>query len=329
MTLRDPVNKVAVVFGGSGFIGRHIVPRLARRGWGVRVAVRYPSRALFLKPAGVVGQVVPVFTDLRDDASVAAVLDGADLAINLVGILAEGGRQRFSALHAEGAERITRLAKAAGIERLVHVSAIGASAESASVYAKTKAAGEAAVRTAFPEATILRPSVVFGPEDKFFNLFAGLTRVSPVLPLIGGGGTRFQPVYVGDVADAAMACLDNPATRGKTYELGGPKVYTFKEIMELVLRETRRQRWLVSVPWGLAALKARFLELLPSPMLTRDQLALMKSDNVVAAGMPGLTELGITPTAAETILPTYMVRFRPGGRFSDKRIGGGDHKVAT
>ncbi len=324
MTLRDPINKVATVFGGSGFIGRHVVQRLAQRGFRIRVAVRQPSKALFLKPAGVVGQIVPMFADLRDDASVSAAVRDADAVINLVGILYQSGRQKFAALHAEGAGRVARLAKAAGADRMIQISAIGANPDSASEYARTKAAGEVAVREAFPEATVLRPSVVFGPEDNFFNMFAGMTRISPFLPLIGGGTSRFQPVYVGDVADAVMACLDRPETRGKTYELGGPKVYTFKELLELVLSETRRKRLLLPIPWTVAGLQARLMELTPKPLLTRDQLAQLKLDNVAAPDMPGLAELGVTPTAAEVILPTYMVQYRAGGRFADRRMQGRD-----
>ncbi len=312
--------RVVTVFGGSGFIGRHLVKRLAQRDWRVRIATRNPGDALFLKPAGAVGQIVPTFANVRDDHSVAAAVDGADIVINLVGILYESGRQSFKAVHEEAAGRIARAARQAGAGRMMQISAIGAAPESRSRYARTKAAGERAVLEAFPDATILRPSIVFGPEDGFFNLFAALSRLSPVLPLIGGGRTRFQPVYVGDVADAFLACLDREESKGKTYELGGPTVYSFRELMELMLKTIGRERLLVPVPWSIAGLQAMVLGLLPKPLLTRDQLIQLKSDNVVTDGALTLADLGIDPTAAELILPTYLDRFRIGGRFAGRRI---------
>lgn len=315
--------RVATVFGGSGFIGRHLVQRLARTGTVIRVATRRPSRAGFLRTMGSVGQIVPIAVDVQDDASVATAVRDADFVINLIGILHESGRHTFQAVHAEAPGRIARAAKAAGAVRLVQVSAIGADAQSQSQYARTKAAGEQAVLEAFPEATILRPSVVFGSGDSFFNRFAAMARILPFLPLIGGGHTRFQPVYVGDVADAIMAVLNDPATRGRTYELGGPRVCTFRETLELVLQETGRRKRLVNVSWGTAEFGAKILGLLPNPPLTVDQVRQLRHDNVVNPGMPTLADLNITPTAAEVILPTYMDRFRVGGRFASQRTSGG------
>ncbi|NNG03081.1 MAG: complex I NDUFA9 subunit family protein [Inquilinus sp.] len=314
--------RVVTVFGGSGFIGRHAVKRMAARGWRVRIATRHPDDALFLKTCGAVGQIVPVFANGRDDASVAAAVDSADAVVNLVGILYESGRQTFDAVHHVAAARIARAAKATGATRMVQISAIGAAQESRSKYARSKAAGEAAVREAFPGATILRPSVVFGPEDNFFNIFAGLTRVSFFLPLIGGGRTRFQPVYVGDVADAVMAALESGDTAGKTYELGGPTIYTFRQLLELLLKTIDRERALVTVPWTVARLQAAVLGLLPKPLLTRDQVAQLKVDNVVAEGALTLADLGIEPIAAEIILPTYLHRFRAGGRIHREKAAG-------
>ncbi|MDW8444746.1 MAG: complex I NDUFA9 subunit family protein [Acetobacteraceae bacterium] len=241
--------RVATVFGGSGFIGRYIVKRLAQRGFIVRVGVRDPDRANFLKPMGALGQIVPMAASVREEAAVSALVAGAQVVINCVGILYETGSQTFQALHAEAPGRIGRAAAAAGAKHVVHVSAIGADAASPSVYARTKAEGEAALRAVFPEAVVLRPSIVFGPEDNFFNQFAALAQVLPALPLFGGGTTRFQPVYVGDVADAAMAALDRAEAAGKTYELGGPRVYSFREILEFILRTTGRRRFLLPVPY--------------------------------------------------------------------------------
>lgn len=310
---------IVTVFGGSGFIGRYVVQRLARDGWTIRVAVRHPGRANFLKPLGNIGQITPLCVPLQDREAVAAALSGADAAVNLVGVLFEGGRQRFQAVHAEGAGTVAAAAADAGVASLVHVSALGAAADSASAYARSKAEGEAAVRAAFPEAVILRPSVVFGAEDGFFNRFADMARFSPALPLIGGGRTRFQPVYVGDVARAVMAALNDPACRGKSYDLGGPRSYSFKELMELLLSTIGRKRMLVGLPFGLARLQATFLELLPQPPLTRDQVTLLRQDNVVAPDALSLRDLGIEPTAPEAVIPTYLDRYRPGGRFGRVR----------
>ena len=308
--------RLVTVFGGSGFIGRYIVRLLAQDGWRVNVAVRDAERAKFLKPMGDVGQVTPMAVSLRDPASVAAAVAGADAVVNLVGILYESGRQTFEAVHHLGARTVAEAAAKAGVARLVQISAIGADPASPSLYARTKAAGEAAVRGAFPAATLLRPSLVFGPEDGFFNRFAGLARVMPALPLFGGGKTRFQPVYVGDVAEAVKRVLAEPEIAGKTYELGGPTIYTFRQLMELMLKEIRRKRCLVSIPFGIARLEARFLQVLPVPPLTVDQVRLLERDNVAAVGAPGLADLGIEPTPVEAVIPSYLNRFRPGGRFA-------------
>jgi uncharacterized protein YbjT (DUF2867 family) len=308
--------KTATIFGASGFLGRHLVRRLAKTGAVIRAAVRHPVQAGYLKPMGDVGQIVPIGVDIGRDRDIAAAVAGADLVVNLVGILYQGGGQRFHSVQAEGPARIARAAAAAGATSLVQVSAIGADPHSRSLYAQSKAAGEAAVRDLFPAAAILRPSIMFGPEDHFFNRFATLARFSPALPLIGGGHTKFQPVYVGDVAAAIMAALMQPQAKGKLYELGGPRIYSFRDLMQLMLRAIGRRRLLVNLPFGLAKFEAAFLELLPVPPLTRDQVELLKRDNVVAPGALGLADLGIQPTAVEAILPTYLDRFRAGGRFA-------------
>jgi NADH dehydrogenase len=307
---------VVTVFGGAGFLGRYVVRALARGGARVRVACRRPDDALRCKPMGDVGQIAPVAANIRDDASVAAAVAGSDAVINLVGILYEGGRQTFEAVHHEGAARIARAARAAGAARLVQVSAIGAALQARSDYARTKAAGERAALAEFPEATIIRPSILFGPEDDFFNRFAAMARVSPALPLIGGGHTRFQPVYVCDVAAAIVAALDDAASAGGTYELGGPGAYSFRALMELMLAEIGRKRFLVPVPFQAAGALAFFLEILPRPPLTRDQVRSLRSDNVASPGAAGFGQFGISPTALEVILPTYLSRYRRGGRAS-------------
>lgn len=309
--------KLVTVFGGSGFIGRHLVQRLAASGARVRVAVRHPRDAHFLQPMGDVGQIAAVPASVTRKKTIPAAMAGADAVVNLVGILYQSGwRRSFRAVHYQGAGNVAHAAREAGVERLVHMSALGADPKSRAKYARTKAAGEEAVRKAFPEASIVRPSVVFGPQDGFFNLFASMARFSPFLPLIGGGHTKFQPVYVGDVADAIMKCLADPGTDGQTYELGGPTVYSFREILELIMRETGRERILLPLPFWLASLEATFLQLLPNPLLTRDQVKLLKHDNVVSGDLPTLADLGIEATAAETIIPTYLDRYRRGGRFS-------------
>jgi NADH dehydrogenase len=321
--------RVATVFGGSGFLGRSLVHRLAHEGYIVRVAVRDAERAAVLKTVGDPGQIVPWPADVTEMRLAAAAVEGADAVVNLVGILYERGRRTFQRVHAEGAANVAEAAKAAGAARLVQVSAIGADAESASAYARTKALGERAALAAFPGATLVRPSVVFGPDDGFFNLFAGLARLSPVLPVFGcpaprlvrknggfavdvygDGGTKFQPVYVADVAKAIVAILGDAGTMGRTYELGGPRVYSFKQVMELVLAESGRRRLLLPIPFFAATVEAWFLEKLPRPLLTRDQVTLLKRDNVVSPGALAFKDLGIEPTAAEAVLPTYLRRFR-------------------
>ena len=306
-------NRRTAVLGGSGFIGRYIVQRLAARGDVIPVGCRRAEEAKFLKPLGDVGQIATLNLTIGDEQILPAFLAGNDALVNCVGILRESGSQTFERVHHTGPARLARLAREAGIERFVHISAIGADPRSSSAYARTKAAGEAAVRDAFPTVTILRPSVVFGAEDQFFNRFAAMATISPVLPLIGGGHTRFQPVYVGDVAGAVLKCLDDPTTAGRTYELGGPKVYTFRELIELMLGEIRRKRLLVDLPFGLAAIQARLMSILPTPPLTPDQVELLKRDNVVSSGALTLAALGIAPTAVEGVLPSYLDRFRRGG----------------
>jgi len=303
---------VATVFGGSGFIGRYVVKRLAAEGHVVRVAVRDPEGALFLKPMGAVGQVVPLAANVTNAAAVARAVEGADLVVNLVGILAEHRPGDFARVQAEGAKAVAAASAAAGVKRLVQLSAIGADTASPSLYARSKGQGEQAVQAAFPAATILRPSIVFGPEDQFFNRFAAIAAISPVMPVIAGG-TKFQPVYVGDVADAVMAALHRPEARGRIYELGGPTVYTFRELMAWILAQTRRRRRLVTVPGWLADLQAAVLEKLPGKLLTRDQLLLLTKDNVVGPGVLSLAELGIRATPVDLIVPQYLARFRPGG----------------
>jgi NADH dehydrogenase len=329
----DMRRDVVTVFGGAGFLGRHVVRRLCREGATVRVAGRDPERALFLKPLGDVGQVVPWRADATDAASVERALVGATAAINLVGILFERGQRTFARVHVAGAENIARAAATAGIRRLVHVSALGADAGSESEYARTKADGEARVRAAFPRAAILRPSVVFGPEDDFFNRFAALARFSPALPVIGAptfprlrrgtgalpfaldffgaGGPRMQPVYVGDVADAVMACLNRSETEGKTYELAGPRAYSFKDLMTLTLAAAGRRRLLVPLPFWLAEIEAMILQWMPMPLLTPDQVRLLMVDNVASGKLPDLKALGIEPTPAEAVVPGYLARYRP------------------
>jgi uncharacterized protein YbjT (DUF2867 family) len=311
------MTSLVTVFGGSGFLGRHAVRALANAGYRIRVAVRRPNLANFLLPMGTVGQIQVVKANIGDSDQIAAAVRGADIVINLVGILYQSGRQRFEYVHAEAAGAIAEAAKAAGAHAFVQVSSIGADAESESAYARSKAGGEASVRAAFPDATILRPSIVFGPEDDFFNRFAALARMIPFLPLIGGGHTKFQPVYVSDVAAAIVKCAGDPATQGHVYELGGPSIYSFKELMELILRETNRKRLLLPVPYWIAMLQATFLQLMPKPVLTRDQVTLLKTDNVVSNGALSLADLGIHPDSLEAILPAYLWRFRAEGQFEE------------
>ena len=311
--------KLVTIFGGSGFIGRQAVRELAPLGCQIRVAGRDPIAAQSLKPCGDVGQITPIQANITSERQVKAACEGADAVINLVGILYEKGARTFDAVHVQAAKRIAEAAKAGGATRFVQMSALGADEKSASAYARSKARGEAAVRAVFPDAVVLRPSVVFGPEDDFINRFAKLMRLSPVMPLVGGGQQKFQPVYVGDVADALRAAVTRADMAGETYELGGPQTYTFQEILEMIMAETDRHVGLVPLPFELAKLQAAVMELLPVPPLTRDQVELLKSDNICSGAYPGLTDLGIVPTAAEVILPTYLDMYRKGGRFKRTR----------
>ena len=309
-------NPLITVFGGTGFLGRHTVRALARAGFRVRVAVRYPNAGFFLPPMGNVGQIALVKCNVREADQVAAVVQGSHAVVNLTGILYQRGEQSFEAVHVEAAEAIAKAAHDVGVAALVHVSSLGADKDAESGYAASKGEGEQRVRAAFPDATILRPSLVFGPEDKFFNRFASLARILPFLPLIGGGHTKFQPVFVGDVASAIVRAIDDPAARARTFELGGPTVYSFKELMQLILRETCRTRFLVPVPYFLASIKAFFLQFLPNPLLTPDQVTLLRSDNVVTSEN-NLASLGIVPTSVEAEVPAYLWRFRPKGQYDE------------
>ncbi len=319
MSLQTHNDMLITVFGGSGFLGRHVVRALARRHYRIRAAVRRPDLAGHLQPLGRVGQIHAVQANLRHPGSVEAAVRGADVVINLVGILFERGRQRFETVQSFGAEQVA-LAAAAHGARMIHVSAIGADANSPSAYARSKAQGEQAVLAARPGATVFRPSIVFGPEDDFFNRFGSLARFVPALPLVGGGGTRFQPVFVGDVAEAIARAVEGRTQPGTVYELGGPEVKTFREILEYVLEVTGRKRLLLPLPFPLATLKAQVLQFLPKPPLTPDQVELLKSDNVVSAQAEAegrtLRGLGIEPTAIEVIVPSYLWRFRKTGQFN-------------
>ena len=321
MAARSNHDTLVTVFGGSGFLGRHVTRALARRDFRIRAAVRRPDLAGHLQPVGRVGQIHAVQANVRYPASVEAAVRDAAVVINLVGVLSEGGRQSFEAVHAAGAETVAHAAATHGA-RLIHVSALGADAQSPALYAQTKAAGEAAVRAAVADAVIFRPSIVFGPEDDFFNRFAGMARLSPFLPLIGGGETRFQPVFVGDVAEAIARAVEGLAHNATTYELGGPDVKTFKELMEFVLATVERRRLLLPLPFALAELQARFLQYLPKPPLTPDQVKLLRRDNVVSeeAKSEGRTieSLGIDPTAMAAVVPAYLWRFRRSGQFRSR-----------
>lgn len=313
---------LVTVFGGSGFIGTQVTRALAKQGYRVRVAVRRPGLGYKLRLMGDVGQIEVVQANIRDAASIDRALDGAEGCINLVGVLYESGRQGFDSLHAQGAEAVAAACVARAIAAMVQVSAIGADANSASHYARTKAQGEAAVRRLLPRASIVRPSVVFGVDDAFFNRFAALASISPILPLPGGGGTRFQPIYVGDAAAAIVAALREPAAAGKVFEIGGPIIYTYRELMALTLAEIQKARLLAPLPWGLASLiglagdlQAKLLPL--APLLTSDQVELLKHDNVASPSLPGLKALGVgAPVAVEAIIPTYLYRYRRGGQFA-------------
>lgn len=315
--------KLVTIFGGSGFVGRYIARRMAKQGWRVRVAVRRPNEAIFVRPYGVVGQVEPVLANIRDDASVRRAIAGADAVVNCVGILQESGRQKFEAVQAEGAGRVARIAKEEGVGHLVHISAIGADAASKSSYARSKAAGEVSVLAAFPKAVILRPSIMFGDEDSFFNRFATMARLSPVIPLVGAN-TRFQPVYADDVAQAAVKGVLGQAKAG-TYELGGPDTETFGQLITRMLKVIRRSRLKAPIPFWVAGIQARGLDLaqkltgglFTNTILTADQVELLKTDNVVSEGAKGFGDLGISPTPMSSVLDKYLYRHRPYGQYNE------------
>ncbi|NNU15978.1 complex I NDUFA9 subunit family protein [Parvularcula sp. ZS-1/3] len=316
------MSKLVTVFGASGFLGRHVVRELAKRGHRVRAAVRRPHDAVFLQPMGAVGQIQLFQSNVRYRTSVSDALAGADACVNLVGILAEGGKQKFQAVQADGAEHIARECARGGIDNVVHVSAIGADAESESVYARTKAEGEAAMREHLGDkVTVVRPSIVFGPQDDFFNRFAEMARMAPALPLIGGGKTKFQPVYVDDIADAIARLIDGEAETGGAYELGGPEVLTFKECLELMLKIVDRRRPLVPVPFFAAKPMGQMgdlvskLPIIQAP-ITEDQVKMLKRDNIVGEGVKTFDDLGITPETLDAVLPTYLFRYRKQGQFS-------------
>lgn len=320
MTAQAPL---VTIIGGSGFVGRHIAQAMARRGWRVRVACRRPNDAIFVKPYGTVGQVEPVQCNIRDDASTRSVIRGADAVVNCVGVLYSSGRNTFEACQAEGAGRAARMAAEEGARTFAHISAIGADAKSESAYARTKAAGEAAVTDAFPNAVILRPSVVFGQDDGFFNRFATMAQFMPfVLPLVGAE-TKFQPVWVEDVAAAAAKAACGEAAPG-VYELGGPKVYTLREACQLMLKVTRRRRLIIDIPFFFARIKAWFLQQLPKPLLTVDQVKLLARDNVVSDGARTFADLGIQPAAAEGVVETYLYAYRPQGQYTQLTENGGE-----
>ena len=316
------MSKLVTIIGGSGFVGRYIARRMAKEGWRVRVAVRRPNEAIFVRPYGVVGQVEPVACNIRDDASVRAAVHGADAVVNCVGILAPSGRNTFDSVQADGAARVARIAAEQGAATLVQISAIGASAESDSHYARSKAAGEAAVLAAFPGAVILRPSIIFGNEDGFFNRFGAMATKGPILPVVGAG-TKFQPVYVDDVAQAAVKAVLGQAAPG-VYELGGPDVRSFRELMVEMLAVIKRRRLVLGVPFWVGSILAGVLDvvqavslgLIANTVLTMDQVRNLKRDNVVAPGAKGLADLGITPTPMEAVLPEYLWRFRPAGQYN-------------
>jgi uncharacterized protein YbjT (DUF2867 family) len=319
MTIQNNIDTLITIFGGSGFLGRHLVRALAKRHYRIRVAVRRPDLTGHLQPLGRVGQIHAVQANVRHPGSVDAAARDADVVINLVGILFERGRQRFDAVQAFGAEQVA-LAAAAHGARMIHVSAIGADEHSTSAYARAKAMGERAVLSATPAATIVRPSILFGPEDDFFNKFGAMARVLPALPLVGGGAMRFQPVFVGDVAEAIAKAVEGEARGGEIYELGGPEVKSFRELLELTLEEIARKRLLVPLPWTVAKIQAFFMEFMPKPMLTRDQVKMLETDNVVSAKAAReqrtLEGLGINPTAMRAILPSYLWRYRKAGQFT-------------
>lgn len=318
-------DKLVTVVGGTGFIGRAVVRRLAKEGYRLRVTSRTPSRAYDMRPLGDVGQIALVRADIRNEAEIAAAVAGASVVVNLVGILRESGGRTFEDLHADGPASIAAAAAKAGATRFIHVSSIGADTDSRSAYARSKAEGEAAARAAFPGTTVLRPSIVFGPGDGFFNMFANMMRFAKVIfPLFGGGKTKFQPVFVGDVADAVANAIASEAARGRTYELGGPATYTLKDLLELIAKETGRKRTFVTVPSFLLELGAALTGWLPFAPITLDQARLLRVDNVVKAGPDAasvgtLADLCVSPTAVETVVPSYLYAYRPTGQYAEPR----------
>jgi len=315
------MQNLVTVFGGSGFVGAQVVRRLAKAGWRIRVAVRNPNLAHAMRLHGDVGQIDIVQANIRNEASVRRALQGAVACVNLVAVMRESGRQGFQALHVMGARNVAAAARAEGVTRMVQMSALGADPQSESKYARTKAEGEAAVREIYPDAVVIRPSIVFGPGDSFFNRFAAMAQTSPVLPLIGGGHTRFQPVYVGDVGLAVASAVSLPQAAGQTYELGGPGVFSFKALMELMLAEINKRRLLLPLPWPVAGVIGQLGDLagaVIAPPITSDQVTLLKADNVVSGAYPGLAELGVAPATLEAVLPTYLYRYRKGGQYADQ-----------
>jgi uncharacterized protein YbjT (DUF2867 family) len=317
--------EVVTVFGGSGFVGRYIVRQLAKAGYRIRIAVRDCERANFLKTSGDIGQIIIVPTSVNSEKEVSSAIEGARFVVNAVGILYEQRTQKFGKIHSEGAARIARISRVKGVEKLILLSAIGAHSGSNSLYARTKAEGEQLVLKEFPTATILRPSVIFGPEDKFLNLFANIIRASPVVPYFahavphaeGGGGTKFQPVYVGDIAEATKRLLKTKSSGGRVYELGGPEVICMRDILDLIRRYSARSCYIICLPFWLASIQAFFMQFLPSPILTIDQVKLLKIDNIISGELPGLNDLGIEPTPMKSIIPSYLNRFRP---FQENKI---------
>jgi len=315
------MQNLVTVFGGSGFIGAQAVRQLARAGWRIRVAVRNPAAAYAMRLHGDVGQIDIVQANIRNQPSVRRALADATAAVNLVAVMNESGRQGFQALHVMGARNVAAAAKAQGVARMVQMSALGADPNSTSKYARTKAEGEAAVREIYPDAVVVRPSIVFGPEDNFFNRFAAMAQLSPALPLIGGGHTRFQPVFVGDVGKALAKAVASDEAAGQTYELGGPAIFSFRQLMELMLAEIGKRRILLPLPWPVAGMIGTAGDLartLITPPITSDQVKLLRADNVVSGAHPGLAELGITPTTLEAVLPSYLYRYRRGGQYADQ-----------
>ena len=315
-------NSIITVFGGTGFIGRHIIWQLAKTGATIRVATRVPKRALFLKPAGTVGQVIPFFCDINDDASVRTVLSGATHAVNLVSIMNQCGKNTFQRVNVDAAERVARIAREEQLDILIHVSALGTAPDSLSEYGRSKAEGEKRARAAFSRTVTLRPGVVFGPEDNFFNRFAAMARIAPALPLIGGGRTKLQPVYVGDVAQAVLNIVASPDIEkfdGKVFELAQPRAYTFRELMDVMQAQTGQTRGYVSLPFGIAKIMGAFGSLLPGKPLTADQVKSLQRDSIATPNAPCLADLGVEATALESILPTYLRQYRAGGAYMPKK----------